>query len=37
MSKEEQIKEILKQMNKTLDNEEWKELLVKYHELKKQN
>ena len=37
MSKDEQIKEILKQMNKTLDNEEWKELLVKYHELKKQN
>ena len=34
MSKEEQIKEILKEMNKTLDNQEWKELLEKYHELK---
>ena len=34
MSKEEQIKEILKQMNETLDNQLWKELLEKYHNLK---
>ena len=35
MSKEEQIKEILKEMNKTLDNQLWLELLEKYHNLKK--
>ena len=35
MSKDEQIKEILKQMNITLDNQLWNELLEKYHELKK--
>lgn len=35
MTKEQQIKEVLKLMNETLDNNEWKELLKKYHELKK--
>ena len=34
MTKEQQIKEVLKLMNETLDNNEWKELLKKYHELK---
>ena len=35
MSKEGQIKEILKQMGETLDNQLWNELLEKYHNLKK--
>ena len=35
-TKEQQIKEVLKLMNETLDNNEWKELLKKYHELKQQ-
>lgn len=34
MTKEQQIKEVLKLMNETLDNNEWKQLLKKYHELK---
>ena len=34
MSKEQQIKEVLKAMSLTLDNNEWKQLLKKYHELK---
>jgi predicted oxidoreductase len=32
--KEKQIKEVLEAMSLTLDNDEWKELLKKYHELK---
>ena len=35
-TKEQQIKEVLKAMSLTLDNNEWKELLKKYHELKQQ-
>lgn len=34
MTKEQQIKEVLKLMNETLDNNEWKELLKIYLELK---
>ena len=34
MTKEQQIQEILKLMNETLDSNEWKELLNKYIELK---
>ena len=33
-TKEQQIKEVLKLMNETLDNNEWKELLKIYLELK---
>lgn len=33
-TKEKQIKEVLEAMSLTLDNDEWKELLKKYHELK---
>ena len=36
MTKEQQIQEVLKLMNETLDNNEWKQLLKKYHELKQQ-
>ena len=36
MTKEQQIQEVLKLMNETLDSNEWKELLKKYHELKQQ-
>ena len=35
-TKEQQIKEVLKAMSLTLDNNEWKQLLKKYHELKQQ-
>ena len=34
MTKEQQIKEVLKLMNETLDSNEWKELLKIYLELK---
>ena len=34
MTKEQQIQEVLKAMNLTLDNNEWKELLKLYLELK---
>ena len=34
MTKEQQIKEVLKLMNETLDGNEWKELLKIYLELK---
>ena len=34
MTKEQQIQEVLKAMSLTLDNNEWKELLNKYIELK---
>ena len=34
MTKEQQIKEVLKLMNETLDSNEWKELLKIYFQLK---
>ena len=36
MSKEQQIKEVLKAMSLTLDNNEWKELFKIYLELKQE-
>lgn len=36
MTKEQQIKDVLKAMSLTLDNNEWKELFKIYLELKKE-